>query len=412
MSMWNKTLFLSVVASLGVISATLCAPALPFIADRFATQFFYVQFIISLFLIGNALGQILSGPLADQLGQRTILLSGLFIYILGSCGCALADQMSILLGARFFQGMGSAVGPVLARAITSSSFSPNRSAQVQSYGTMGVGIASILAIFLSGELTLFSWRANFWFAAAFGVFLLLWAHTALKNPISMPKTISPQPLSLKPIFTQAGQILQHKQFLGSALCHSLAYGLMYGYITLFPFALIEILHDKNPSHVGIYSAYMIAFYMLGASLAAYLVPRPRWKAPYLIMIGIALQLVSGILLTISPSTAFFFPILFLFNLSLGMILPLTAAHALAPFSGSSIRNAVGTASSSLGLFYRLIGSLVSTLICLFPLAEGKNLGMAIVVVSSMNLILFGRLSFKNLAVGDELNNSHSVQNTN
>src|ERR1700722_6393764 len=109
--MLNRVIFLSIVAAIGVISASLCAPALPFIADHFSTHFSYIQFTISLFLIGNAFGQFMSGPLSDQLGQRTVLLGGLVLYVIASCGCASADQMNILLVSRFFQGMGSSVGP-------------------------------------------------------------------------------------------------------------------------------------------------------------------------------------------------------------------------------------------------------------------------------------------------------------
>ena len=128
--MWNRVVFLSVLASIGVISATLCAPALPFIADRFSADLSYVQFTISLFLVGNAFGQFLSGPLSDRIGQRTTLLGGLSLYIVASSACALSNQMSFLLIARFFQGMGSAAGPVFSRAIATSSFPPKRSAQV------------------------------------------------------------------------------------------------------------------------------------------------------------------------------------------------------------------------------------------------------------------------------------------
>lgn len=103
--MLNLKFFLSIVAALGVISASLCAPALPYIADHFSADFSIIQFTISLFLIGNACGQFLSGPLSDQIGQRSVLLGGLFLYILSSCSCAIADEMSVLLTARFFQGM-------------------------------------------------------------------------------------------------------------------------------------------------------------------------------------------------------------------------------------------------------------------------------------------------------------------
>jgi MFS transporter, DHA1 family, multidrug resistance protein len=377
--MLSRMVFLSIVAAIGIISASLCAPALPFIADHFSAHFSSIQFTISLFLMGNALGQFLSGPLSDQIGQRRVLLAALSLYIIASCGCALADQMSILLTARFFQGMGSAVGPVLSRAIAVNSFPPKKSAQVQSYGAIGVGVASILAILCSGELTLVSWRGNFWLAACLGVVLLIWSVQALKHS----PTLVVRSFSLKQAIPQMKQVLTHPLFLGASFCHSMTYGLMYGYITLFPFLLIEIFHEKNPMQVGIYSAYMIAFYMLGAFIASRLIL--KWPQNRLIVSGIILQLTAGILLTLN-----FFPLLFLaalclFNLSIGIILPLTSAAALAPFAGY----AVGTASSSLGLCYRLIGSLLSIAICQVPLAGGRNLGIAMFLVSTGSLIAIG-----------------------
>jgi DHA1 family bicyclomycin/chloramphenicol resistance-like MFS transporter len=372
---WNKIFFLSVVAALGVISASLCAPALPFIADHFSSNFSYIQFTISLFLIGNASGQFLSGPLSDQIGQRRVLLGGLFLYIIASFGCALSEQMSALLICRMFQGMGSAVGPVLSRAIASTMFPADKSAQVQSYGAMGVGFASILAILSSGQITLISWRGNFWLAAGLGIILLFWTRATLKRSEEFTK----KRVSFKQIFAGIGQVFKHPLFLGNALSHSLTYGLMYGYIALFPFFLMEIFQEKNPVQVGIYSAYMIVSYMLGAFLSARLVM--RWKVPRMLEIGLLLQLLSGIILVLAPSTLFFFAALFLFNFSIGIILPVTSAGALAPFAG----RAVGAASSGLGLSYRFIGSILSMGICQFALAGGRNLGGAILLLSLASL---------------------------
>lgn len=393
---WNKVLFLSIVAALGVISASLCAPALPFIADHFSAHFSYIQFTISLFLIGNACGQFLSGPLSDQIGQRTVLLGGLFLYIVASCGCALSEQMSALLICRMFQGMGSAVGPVLSRAIASSLFPPDKSAQVQSYGAIGVGIASILAILSSGQITLVSWRGNFWLAAGLGIALLLWTRVALKKA-EEPLAKKPQ-VSFKQIFTHMAHVFKQPSFLGNALSHSLTYGLMYGYIALFPFFLMEIFHEKNPVQVGIYSAYMIVCYMLGAFLSARLVV--RWKVARMLEVGLLLQLLSGVILIVSSSTLLFFGALFLFNLSIGIILPVTSAGALAPFAGK----AVGAASSGLGLSYRFIGSLLSMGICQFALAGGRNLGLAILLLSLVSLLVGRWTSALAKARGPQLEN--------
>lgn len=355
-------------AALGVISATLCAPALPFIADHFKAHFAYIQFTISLFLLGNAFGQFASGPVSDQIGPRTTLLGGLILFTMASLFCATATSMPLLLTARFFQGMGSSVGPVLARAIAANTFDPKKSAQMQSYGALGIGIASIFSILCSGFLTFVSWRANFWFAVGLGVVLFLWTRIALKP------TAQVTGFALRQMLPQIKNVLKHPQFLSQAFCHTMTYGLMYGYIALFPFLTLEFFHEKNPGKVGWYSALMIVCYMLGAFLASRGIA--KWGNQQLVKGALMMQLLSGLILLFFPM-----PALFLFNITIGVVLPLTSAHALAPFA----QTAAGAASSCLGLTYRLIGSVLSTFICLLPMAGGKTLGLSIFALAGISL---------------------------
>ena len=173
----------------------------------------------------------------------------------------------------------------------------------------------MLAILLSGRITLSSWRGNFWLATVLGGILFLWAWKSLQR-IALPHR--GERIRLKELFAEVGRVVKHPLFFSNALCHSLTYGLMYGYIGLFPFFLMEIFHEKNPVQVGLYSAYMIGFYMVGAFFAARLVL--RWASNRLIAIGLALQLLSGMILILPIPPALFLGALFIFNLSIGVIL--------------------------------------------------------------------------------------------
>jgi len=95
--------FLSIVGSDRVISASLCAPALPFIADHFSAHFSYIQFTISLFLIGKLLVNFYPVLYRQIRPKKYFTLRPVF-YVLASCSCALANQMSFLLAARFSKG--------------------------------------------------------------------------------------------------------------------------------------------------------------------------------------------------------------------------------------------------------------------------------------------------------------------
>ena len=380
--MLNTIIFLSVVASIGVISASICSPALPLMADYFSKDFSDLQLVISLFLAGNAIGQLLSGPFSDYFNQKSIMFTGLVLFTISSLIAATADSMFILYGARFFQGMGTAAGPVLARAIASKVFSENKSAQIISFGALGVGGASMLSIMFSGMISHISWRGCFWITSFLGIILLLWAFFALRNDL-LPEVKERD--SLKNKFRAMITIFYQPQFLVNTAIHSLTYGLMYGYIGSFPFLLKGLFEEINPKYVGIYSAYMILIYILATSIGALLVP--RLTASRLVILGVSLQLLSGLILALFCSVPGFFLGIALFNFSLGIILPMTTAAALSPVASK------GTASSALGLCYRLSGSFISYLISLMPLAGGFNLGIASFAASLISLFGLIPLTF-------------------
>jgi DHA1 family bicyclomycin/chloramphenicol resistance-like MFS transporter len=378
--MFSQIIFLAVVAAVGVISATLCAPALPYIADHFSVGYANIQFTLSLFLIGNALGQFLSGTFADRFGQKIVLRNGLFLYIAASAACAFAESMPMLLVARFFQGMGASVGPVLARSITAELFPRDRSAVVQSYGALAIGVSGMLANLTSGYLSLHSWKSNFVLAALFGVVLYIWSRPALK---SLPHT----PSTTAQVFSNIRKVFREPIFLQNAISHTLTYGLMYGYIGLFPFLLKEYFNQSDSMQVGIYSVAMIACYMAGAFFTARVVQHVN--AERMAILGACIQGAAGAMLLFASSGTFFLFSLFVFNFSIGLILPSTTACALAPFVGT----AVGTASAALGLSYRFFGALISTLITWLPLAQGKSFGLCLLGLSiaSFALLMSRRL---------------------
>ena len=122
--------------------------------------------VLSLELMGMALGSIIMGALADSRGRRPTLLLGLVILTLGMAIAGIAPNIYILGAARVFTGIG--IGGLLATATaTSSDFcnDKNRSlAVVLVAGGFAFGIY-LGATFLAPLLKQFDWRVTFYLGA-------------------------------------------------------------------------------------------------------------------------------------------------------------------------------------------------------------------------------------------------------
>ncbi|MEN9654276.1 MAG: hypothetical protein RL235_388 [Chlamydiota bacterium] len=368
--MMRATVYLSFLAALGVISSTLCANALPHIADHFQARFLTAQFTISLFFIGSAFGQMATGVLSDRWGQRRVLSAGLLLFVVASLACAMADSMALLIGFRMLQGMGSAAGPVMARAIAATISEERRSAQVQSYNAIGIGLASISAIIAGGFLVAISWRLAFVLAALIGGALFCFAFAALKA--------DPLPQIGRPWLFGARRVWGNRPFLVHTAIHSLTYGLMYGYISLFSRFLKELWPAVTSGEIALYSGLMIVCYMVGAWVSSQGVL--RFGVHRLVYSGVMIQLCGGVLLIAVPYP---FVGLVFFNFALGLILPMTSAGALAAFRSEG----AGTASALLGLSYRIGGSVLCSAICYAAVQHYFGFGPWMIAFSAASLLL-------------------------
>jgi EmrB/QacA subfamily drug resistance transporter len=132
--------------------------ALPLIARTFHTGVSgAIEWVIIGYLVIIAAILLTIGRLADIVGRKPILLSGLAIFVLGSALCGMAPSLWLLILARLFQGFGSAFIFSVNIAMITSSF-PNRgrglalglNAVVVSLGVaLGPTIGGIITQFLS-----------------------------------------------------------------------------------------------------------------------------------------------------------------------------------------------------------------------------------------------------------------------
>ena len=75
------------------------------------------QYVISAYLLGFGIAQLLYGPISDRFGRRKPMFVGLAIYIVSAIAVVFVPSFSGLLMLRFIQGIGSAATRVITVSI-------------------------------------------------------------------------------------------------------------------------------------------------------------------------------------------------------------------------------------------------------------------------------------------------------
>lgn len=88
--------------------------------------------LITAFFLGNSVGLVPAGMLADRFGRRTVMWGGLAIYVAGAVASILAPTLIVMIVARFVWGLGAAGPRVAALAMVRDSYEGEQMARQMS----------------------------------------------------------------------------------------------------------------------------------------------------------------------------------------------------------------------------------------------------------------------------------------
>src|SRR6202044_3081727 len=94
-------ILLGALTAVNALAIDMSLPALPVLTQVFGAGADTLQWTLSGYLLGFALGQLFCGPLADRFGRRPLLLAGLAVFGLAGFGCALSTSLFQLIACRF-----------------------------------------------------------------------------------------------------------------------------------------------------------------------------------------------------------------------------------------------------------------------------------------------------------------------
>jgi EmrB/QacA subfamily drug resistance transporter len=107
---WAVLALAGVAAFMTTLDASIVNISLPAIARAFEVALGgAVEWVITGYLVAIAAVLLTFGRLADMLGRKPILITGLVVFTLGSALCGAAPSLGVLIAARCFQGLGAAL---------------------------------------------------------------------------------------------------------------------------------------------------------------------------------------------------------------------------------------------------------------------------------------------------------------
>jgi len=164
---------LGLLMTMAALTVDLSLPAIPAMVEALDTTLSHGQQIVGVFMIGMACGQIPAGLFSDRLGRLPTLYVGMTLFCVSAIVAAMANDIEVMLIARYAQGVGAASAVVLARAIVRDVSSGKDAARLMSLMTMIFTAAPVIAPSIGSLLVArWGWRAPFELIAVAGVAMM------------------------------------------------------------------------------------------------------------------------------------------------------------------------------------------------------------------------------------------------
>ena len=362
-------------------------PGLPELAADFGASASEAQVTLTTYLLGLALGQLLSGPLSDVYGRRRPLVAGMAVFTVVTLVCSLAPSLYVLAGLRLVQGASAAVGVAIGRAIVRDLYAGAAGARYLSRLMMVIGLAPILAPVVGGQLLrLTSWRGVFVALSVLGVALT--AMSARLLPETLPRERR-RAAGLAVTLRTFAQLLRDRRFVGFVLIVGLGGGAMIGYVAGSSFVLQDV-YGASPQLYGALFGMNALFLVVGAQVNAQLLatrsPRSLLGIGLAAMVVAGLALVAIVLLPGAGLAAVTVPLTLLMA-SWGFIHANALALALADHP-----QVAGTAAALLGVSQYAFGAVTAPLVGLAGSDTAMPMAVVIATCGVGAIVAFARLA--------------------
>ena len=362
-------------------------PAFPDIATDLGVSTSEVGLTLSIYVMLLAAGQLVGGPLSDRFGRRSIMFSGLAIFITGSILVTTTSSLPLMLSARAVQAFGGGWVAVSVPAIVRDRSSGSDTARLFSLIALIMFMAPAIAPALGSALMgAAGWHGIFWFLAGYGVLVALLLHRFLFRGLpAAPRNRQP----LHTLITNYRHVLGHGTTMLLVLLQALTFSVLVIYITHASFLLQDWLGLGNSGFSAVFALNVVA--MAAVSMLNRLLLR-HFQPRHILAVAVRFQLVAVLMLLavtlLDLSRWLVIPALMLIVGSMGASSPNVQASVMQYF-----KKLAGTAAALLGAFQFAGAGVVSAASAVLVRGHAERVALSMLacaLIASLIMLPIGR----------------------
>jgi DHA2 family multidrug resistance protein len=180
---WVIALTVTMATFMEVLDTSIANVSLPHIAGNLSASINESTWVLTSYLVANAIVLPLSGWLSSILGRKRFYMMCVLMFTISSMMCGLATSLGQLIFCRVLQGMGGGGLQPSEQAILVDTFPPQKRGMAMAVYGMAILCAPILGPTLGGWITdNYSWRWIFFINAPVGCVSLMLSSIVLRDP--------------------------------------------------------------------------------------------------------------------------------------------------------------------------------------------------------------------------------------
>ncbi len=180
---WWIAVAVMIATFMEVMDTSIASVAVPYIAGSTASTTDEAEWVLTVYLVANAVFLPSSSYFAQRFGRKKYLMGSIMVFTIASVLCGLAPSLGFILAARIIQGAAGGALQPLSQSILLESFPPEKQGQALGLYALGVVLAPVIGPAFGGYLTVaLSWRWAFYINVPIGILALLLQKKFLEDP--------------------------------------------------------------------------------------------------------------------------------------------------------------------------------------------------------------------------------------